>query len=82
MNKKKGIVKETSWEYVGLGTLLVIVGALMIIEGIEAHNTGTIIPATTKAGPMTGIQSIIAGVLVASMGIGFIGYEILKKIRR
>ncbi|HUL37424.1 MAG TPA: hypothetical protein VLW47_07040, partial [Thermodesulfobacteriota bacterium] len=61
MQEKEKAIRKTSWGYVALGALLLLMGAIMIFQGIEAHKAGVIVPPTTKSGPMTGIQSIITG---------------------
>jgi hypothetical protein len=82
MNEEKEIFGKITWIYVALGFILLLMGAVMIVQGIEAHNTGAIIPATTKSGSMTGLQSIIIGCFATILGTVFLGYEILKRIKR
>ena len=60
---------------------MVAVGAIMIVQGITAYKTGAIIPATTKSGPMTGLQSIITGVIAAIGGLFFVGNEIFRTLK-
>ncbi len=73
---------KISWGAVALGTITLIMGGVLIIQGIEAYKTGTIIPQTRKSGPMTGLQSIVAGTLAVCVGLAFLGNEVVKIIRR
>jgi hypothetical protein len=82
MNIQKEVKLKISWGYVSFGILLLVVGGIMISQGIEAYKTGTIVPATSKSGPMTGLQSVITGILAAGTGTAFLGYEVLRKIKR
>ena len=69
--------------------IILIAGGVMIIQGIAAHKSGTMIPATTmsgtmipptsKSGPMTGLYSIVAGSLVFILGTTMLGYTIYIK---
>lgn len=81
MKEDKDKIKIT-WGVVGLGTITLIMGVVMIIQGIEAYKTGTIIPQTTKSGPMTGGQSIITGVLAVCVGLAFLGHELMKLMKK
>lgn len=78
MKEKMTEKKKAAWGVLCLGTLLVATGAIMIIQGITAYKTGAIIPATTKSGPMTGLQSIITGVIASVGGLYFVGNEIFR----
>jgi hypothetical protein len=60
---------------------MVAVGAIMIVQGITAYKTGAIIPATTNSGPMTGLQSIITGVMATVGGLFFAGNEIFRTLK-
>jgi hypothetical protein len=82
MNEKKEANLKTTWSCVGLGATSLLMGFIMILQGIEASKTGSIIPLTMKSGPMTGLQSIITGSLALIAGMAFLGYEAFKKIRR
>jgi hypothetical protein len=79
---KRSVIRQVSWVNVLGGALFILVGIMMIIQGIEAYKTGTIIPATIKSGPMTGPQSILVGSLIAIIGMALWGYEILKIIKQ
>jgi len=83
-NMKEGrqVIRKTAWGYVAFGALLLRMGVLMIFQGIEANKGGTIIPPTTKAGPMTGLQSILIGCLAAMAGVLLLGHEVFKKIKQ
>jgi len=65
-----------------LGAMFLIMGAVMVFQGFEAQKAGTIIPATYKSGPMTGLHSIITGILAAGAGIAFLGYEVYKIFKK
>lgn len=82
MNKKKEVIRETVWGNIVIGALFLLLGVIMIFEGIEAYKTGTIIPSTIKSGPMTGLQSIIIGCLLTFSGAAFLGYEVFMKIKQ
>lgn len=73
---------KTWWGGVALGIMLLLVGFLMIRNGIEADITGKIIPQTGKTGPMTGIQSMITGGIAALTGILFLSVEAIRTSRR
>ena len=60
---------------------MVAVGTIMIVQGITAYKTGALIPATTKTGPMTGLQSIITGVIVTVGGLFFVGNQIFRTMK-
>ena len=51
MSEDKEVIRKTSWGYVVLGALLLLIGFIMVFQGMEAYRTGTIIPPTTKSGP-------------------------------
>lgn len=78
MKEKMTEKKKAAWGVLCLGALMVVVGAFMIVQGITAYKTGELIPATTKSGPMTGLQSIITGVLATVGGLSFAGSEIFR----
>lgn len=59
MKEQEEEKKKMDWGFAALGALMVVVGTIMIVQGISANKTGALIPATTKSGPMTGLQSII-----------------------
>jgi len=83
-NMKEGrqVIRKTAWGYVEFGALLLLMGALLIFQGIEANKSGTIVPPTTKAGPMTGLQSVLIGCLAVMAGVLLLGHEVFKKIRQ
>ena len=82
MYENNEVKMKITWGNVALGSITLIMGCIMIIQGVEANKTGAIIPQTTKSGPMTGLQSIITGVLAVSAGVGFLGYEVVKLFKR
>jgi uncharacterized membrane protein HdeD (DUF308 family) len=82
MNGERQVIRKTAWGYVAFGVLLLLMGVLMIFQGIEANKSGTIIPPTTKAGPMTGLQSVFIGCLAVMAGVLLLGHEVFKKIRQ
>ena len=82
MNNLKEEKLGISWVCVLLGALMLLISGIMIVQGINAQKTGAIIPATTKSGPMTGLQSIITGIIAGVAGAAFLGYEVYKMIMR
>jgi len=82
MAEGRQVIRKTAWGYVVFGALLLFMGVLMIFQGIEANKSGTIIPPTTKAGPLTGLQSILVGCLAVMAGVLLLGHEVFKKIRQ
>ena len=76
------IKKKTDWVFVSFGALMVVAGSIMIVQGVSAYKTGTIIPPTTKSGPMTGLQSIITGIIAGVAGLSFVGIEVFKATKR
>lgn len=44
-----------------LQLLMIAVGIILIAQGISALQDNTIVTATTKHGPLTGVQAIIIG---------------------
>jgi phosphate/sulfate permease len=82
MKEGRQVIRKIVWGYVPFGSLLLLMGVLMIFQGIEANKSGTIIPPTTKAGPLTGSQSILIGCLAAMAGVLLLGHEVFKKIRQ
>lgn len=82
MNEPKIANKKTDWGFVALGVLMVALGTIMILQGIAAYKTGATIPATTKSGPMTGLQSIITGIIAGVAGLSFVGIELVKAMKR
>ena len=81
MNDKEIKTKKPNWSFVAFGALYVAVGAIMIVAGVTAYKSGTMIPATMKSGPMTGLQSIVTGVIASGAGSFFVGYEVFKALR-
>ena len=73
---------KTSWASILLGIVCIFMGMFMVTGGIDAYETGRIIPMTTKSGPMTGLQSIITGILATTSGVGFLGIEVFKSYKR
>jgi len=82
MNEPKIEKKKTDWGFVAFGAFMVVVGTTMLVQGISAYKTGAIIPATTKSGPMTGLQSIITGIIAGVAGLSFVGIEVFKAMKR
>ena len=82
MKEQKEEKRKMNWGFVALGALMVVVGTIMIVQGISAYKTGAIIPATTKSGPMTGLQSIIAGIIAGVAGLSFVATEVFKTMKR
>jgi hypothetical protein len=74
--------KKMNWGFAALGALMVVVGTIMIVQGISAYKTGAIIPATNKSGPMSGLQSIITGIIAGVAGLSFVGVEVFKATKR
>jgi hypothetical protein len=62
--------------------MMIVVGAIMICQGFSAYKTGAIIPATTKTGPLTGLQSIIIGVITGVTGLSLVGAEVYEAMQR
>ena len=81
MKEQKIEKKKTDWGFVAFGAMMVVVGAFLIFQGISANNAGVIIPATTKSGPMTGLQSVIYGVIAVVAGLAFVGNVVLKAFK-
>ncbi len=82
MEANKRPRNKVSWGAVALGSIMLFVGGMMIIQGIGAYKTGAVIPQTMKSGPMTGLHSIITGVLASCGGLGFLGIEAWKRNKR
>ncbi|MDA8415326.1 MAG: hypothetical protein M0023_16245 [Desulfobacteraceae bacterium] len=82
MKDQKEEKKKMNWGFAVLGALMVVVGTIMIVQGISAYKTGALIPATTKSGPMTGLQSIITGIIAGVAGLSFVGVEVFKAMKR
>ena len=82
MAEGRQVIRKTAWGYVVFGALFLFMGVLMIFQGIEANKSGAIIPPTTKAGPLTGLQSILVGCLAVMAGVLLLGHEVFKKIRQ
>jgi len=82
MKEQKEEKKKMNWGFAALGALMVVVGTIMIVQGISAYKTGAIIPATTKSGPMTGLQSIITGIIAGVAGLSFVANDVFKAIIR
>lgn len=73
--------KKITWIVWVLGVGLLLMGATMIHQGIFAYKTGAMTPPTTKSAPMTGLQSILAGVIATLTGVFFVRNETLKAFK-
>ncbi len=82
MNKQHKEKQGVYWGFVLLGAMMLLVSGIMIVQGIDAQKTEAIIPGTTKHGPMTGLESIITGIITGVAGIAFLGYEVHKVIMK
>ena len=72
----RSILRQVSWEKVFCSVVFIVASILFMIEGIEAHKTDSIIPATYHSGPMTGPQAILVGSLFGFCGIFLCVYEV------
>jgi hypothetical protein len=82
MNKPIETKKKMSLGFVLIGIMLLIMGGIMIFQGIEANRTGAIIQQTWKTGPMTGIESILTGCVAGAVGFVFISVELVRNFFR
>ena len=54
----------------------------MIFQGYSAYQSGSIIPATGKHGPMTGTEFMVGGGMFSLFGLGFLLNELAKTKRK
>lgn len=81
MNENETEKRKTAWSPLLFGVLMAGIGAMMIIQGIAAYKSGATTPATSKIPSMTGLQSIITGVVAAVGGSSFVGHGIIKTFK-
>jgi membrane-bound ClpP family serine protease len=82
MKEREEEKKKIDRGFAALGGLMAVVGIIMIVHGISAYKTGAIIPATTKSGPMTGLQSIITGIIAGVAGLSFVATVVFRAMKR
>lgn len=84
MNEKQKAEKPTNWLIFLCGLTSLAIGPIFLMTGVNALNSGELVPLTHMSGPMTGLQSIIAGlfwVVFGCFAIAIEGRKILKRRR-
>lgn len=80
MNKEKYSKSDRLAGFAGV--LILVFGIIMLFQGYSAYQTGAIIPATGKHGPMSGSEFMVAGGMCSVLGLGLVLNELVKANRR